>query len=189
MTHMSSYAALGDQALLLYLQQGDEKAFSEIYRRYWEKLVAIGYFHTRDKQMAEEVVSDVLIRLWNRRLDLEVRSLSAWLGTAVKYSVFKVMVRHQRRQYILDRQAGSGEDDETQKKLDARFMREFLEGVIETLPEKTRLVFRYSREDQLSVGEIAKRMELSPKSVEYHITKALKTLKNYIRKFNNIIPF
>ena len=156
---MSTYAALDDQDLLLFLQQGDEKAFSEIYRRYWEKLVAIGYFHTRDKQMAEEVVSDVLIRLWHRRQD------------------------------ILDRQVGTGDDDETQKKLDVRFLREFLDGVIETLPEKTRLVFRYSREDQLSVGEIAERMELSPKSVEYHITKALKTLKSYIRKFNNIIPF
>lgn len=186
---MSSYATLDDQDLLLYLQQGDEKAFSEIYRRYWEKLVAIGYFHTRDKQMAEEVVSDVLIGLWNRRQDPGIRSLQAWLGTAVKYAVFKVLVRHQRRQDILERQAGSGEDDETQKKLDAQFLREFLDGVIETLPEKTRLVFRYSREDQLSVGEIAERMELSPKSVEYHITKALKTLRNYIRKFNNIFPF
>jgi RNA polymerase sigma-70 factor (ECF subfamily) len=186
---MRNYEALDDRDLLLFLQQGDEKAFSEIYRRYWEKLVAIGYFHTRDKQMAEEVVSDVLIGLWNRRQDLEVRSLSAWLGTAVKYSVFKVMVRHQRRQDILGGQPGSGEDDETQKKLDARFMREFLDGVIETLPEKTRLVFRYSREDQLSVGEIAEKMELSTKSVEYHITKALKTLRSYMRKFNNIIPF
>ena len=186
---MSTYAAIDDQDLLLLLRHGDEKAFSEIYRRYWEKLVAIGYFHPRDKQMAEEVVSDVLMGLWNRRQELEVRSLSAWLGTAVKYSVFKVMVRHQRRQDILDGQTGSGEDDETQKKLDVRFLREFLDGVIETLPEKTRLVFRYSREDHLSVGEIAERLELSPKSVEYHITKALKALKNYIKKFNNIIPF
>jgi len=186
---MTNYAALDDQDLLLFLQQGNEKAFSEIYRRYWEKLVAIGYFHTRDKQMAEEIVSDVLIGLWNRRQELEVRSLSAWLGTAVKYAVFKVMVRNQRRQDILAKQVGSGEDDETQKKQDARFMREFLDGVIETLPEKTRLVFRYSREDQLSVGEIAKKMELSPKSVEYHITRALKTLKKYIKKFNNILPF
>ncbi|MBN8850288.1 MAG: hypothetical protein BGO55_32750 [Sphingobacteriales bacterium 50-39] len=186
---MSTYAALDDQDLFLFLQRGDEKAFSEIYRRYWEKLVAIGYFHTRDKQMAEEVVSDVLVGLWNRRQELEVRSLSAWLGTAVKYSVFKVMVRHQRRQDILQGQSGVEEDDETQKKLDARFMREFLDGVIEALPEKTRLVFKFSREEQLSVGEIAEKMELSPKSVEYHITKALKTLKSYIRKFNNIIPF
>jgi RNA polymerase sigma-70 factor (ECF subfamily) len=186
---MSNYAAFDDQELLLSLQKGDEKAFEEIYRRYWEKLVAIGYFHTRDKQMAEEVVSDVLVGLWNRRQDLEIRSLSAWLGTAVKYSVFKVMVRHQRRQDILDRQGGPEEDDETQKKLDARFMREFLEDIIETLPEKTRLVFKYSREDQLSVGEIAEKMELSQKSVEYHITKALKTLRKYISKFNNIFPF
>ena len=186
---MMNYATLEDQHLLLALQKGDEKAFNEIYQRYWEKLVAIGYYHTRNKQMAEEVVGDVLIGLWNKKQDLEIRSLSAYLGTAVKYAVFKVLVRHQRRQDILQQHAGPDTDDATEKKLDARFLMEFLDGVVETLPEKTRLVFRYSREDQLSVSEIAGKMELSPKSVEYHITKALKTLREYIQKFNNILPF
>ena len=186
---MINYAALDDQDLLLVLQKGDERAFNEIYRRYWEKLVAIGYYHTRNKQMAEEVVGDVLIGLWNKRYEMEIRSLSAYLGTAVKYAVFKVVVRHQRRQDILREQSRTESDDATEKKLDARFLREFLDGVVEALPEKTRLVFRYSREEQLSVTEIAGKMDLSPKSVEYHITKAIKTLREYIRKFNNILPF
>ena len=184
---MINYAELEDQQLLAALQDSDERAFNEIYHRHWQKLVAIGYFHTRDKQMTEEVVGDVLIGLWNKRHDLEIRSLSAYLGTAVKYAVFKVMVRHQRRQDILKTQDDpAASDDETEKKLEARFLREFLDGVVEALPEKTRLVFRYSREDQLSVAEIAGKMDLSPKSVEYHIAKALKTLKDSIRKFNNI---
>jgi RNA polymerase sigma-70 factor (ECF subfamily) len=186
---MINYAALEDQDLLPLLQKGDERAFNEIYRRYWEKLVAIGYYHTRDKQMAEEVVGDVFIGLWKKRSDLEIRSLSAYLGTAVKYAVFKVVVRHQRRQDILRDQGGPESDDEMEKKLDARFLREFLDDVVEALPEKTRLVFRYSREEQLSVTEIAGKMDLSPKSIEYHITKALKILKDSIRKFNNILPF
>ena len=183
---MINYAELEDQQLLAALQDSDERAFNEIYHRHWQKLVAIGYYHTRDKQMTEEVVGDVLIGLWHKRHELEIRSLSAYLGTAVKYAVFKVMVRHQRRQDILKEQGGVSSDDETEKKLEARFLREFLDGVVETLPEKTRLVFRYSREDQLSVAEIAGKMDLSPKSVEYHMTKALKTLKDSIRKFNNI---
>lgn len=183
---MTNYAALEDEHLLSALQRGDEKAFNAIYHRYWRKLVAIGYYHTRNKQMAEEVVSDVLTGLWHKRHQLEIRSLSAWLGTAVKYAVFKVMVRQGRRDDMLKTQERAGSDDETEKNLEARFLREFLEGVVETLPEKTRLVFRYSRESQLSVTEIAGKMDLSPKSVEYHITKALKTLKESIRKFNNI---
>jgi RNA polymerase sigma-70 factor (family 1) len=186
---LTNYATLDDQHLLLELRQGNETAFNEIYQRYWEKLVAIGYYHTRDKQMTEEVVADVLTGLWHRRQELEIRSLSAYLGTAVKFAVFKVVSRHQRRQQILREQGVPDADDGTEKKLEARFLREFLDGVMETLPEKTRLVFRYSREDQLSVAEIAGKMELSPKSVEYHITKALKTLKEYIRKFNNLLPF
>lgn len=183
---MTNYAALEEGHLLAALQKGDEKAFNAIYHRHWQKLVAIGYYHTRNKQMAEEVVSDVLMGLWHKRYELEIRSLSAYLGTAVKYSVFKVMVRHQRREDILQTQGRAEPDDETEKKLEARFLQEFLEGVVETLPEKTKLVFRYSREDQLSVTEIAGKMDLSPKSVEYHITKALKALKDSIRKFNNI---
>jgi RNA polymerase sigma-70 factor (ECF subfamily) len=184
---MTNYAALEDQHLLDALRDGDERAFNEIYHRHWQQLVAIGYYHTRNKQMAEEVVGDVLIGLWHKRHELEIRSLSAYLGTAVKYAVFKVMVRHQRRQDILKTQVdAASEDNETEKKLEARFLREFLDGIVEALPEKTRLVFKYSREDQLSVAEIAGKMDLSPKSVEYHITKALKALKDSIRKFNNI---
>ena len=57
---------------------------------------------------------------------------------------------------------------------------------MEKLPEKAKLVFKYSREDQLSVSEIAGKMKLSTKSVEYHMTKALKTLRNSIRKFHSL---
>jgi len=183
---MINYAALEDQHLLDALHDGDERAFNEIYHRYWQKLVAIGYYHTRNKQMAEEVVGDVLIGLWHKKYDLQIQSLSAYLGTAVKYAVFKIMARHQRRQDILKEQGRAEPDDETERKLEARFLREFLDGVVEALPEKTKLVFRYSREDQLSVAEIAGKMDLSPKSVEYHITKAIKAIKDSIRKFHNI---
>ena len=71
-----------------------------------------------------------------------------------------------------------------EEKLDALFLKDFLNGVVDRLPEKARLVFRYSREDHLSIAEIADKMDLSPKSVEYHMTKALKMLREQIKKFN-----
>jgi len=184
---MINYSRLEDHDLLLLVQKGKEEAFREIYDRYWERLVAVGYYYTRNKPVTEEIVGDVHIGIWNKRADLTIHSLSAYLATAVKYSVFKAIVRDRRRQEILAGQQQPGPDTDTEEKLDARFLKDFLEGIVEKLPEKARLVFKYSREDQLSVAEIAEKMQLSPKSVEYHMTKALKTLREYIRKFNFFI--
>ena len=183
---MTGLTALDDLSLLLLVRNGKEAAFEEIYDRYWERLVAIGYYHTKNTQLAEEIVGDVLIGLWQKRSDLEIHSLPAYLATAVKYSVFKAIHRRKRREELMqERGPGTGEaDDETEKKLEARFLQEFVAGVVEQLPEKTRLVFKYSREGQLTTEEIAEKMKLSPKSVEYHITKAIKTLREQIRKFN-----
>jgi len=181
---------LSDNELLLLLKEGREAAFTAIYNRYWERLIATGYYYIRSKEAAEEIVHDVLMGLWLRRDSLDIQSLPGYLGTAVKFSVFKAMAKNKRRRQLLGGQA-SGEEvhNETEQHLDARFLEEYLHGVIEQLPEKARLVFVYSRDEALSVKDIAGKMDLSPKSVEYHITKALKALKDSIRKFNNIFSF
>jgi RNA polymerase sigma-70 factor (family 1) len=182
---MAIYSNLDDNDLLLLVKQGQEAAFTEIYHRYWERLVATGYYYTRTKQAAEEIVNDVLMGLWLRREDLVIRSLSAYLGTAVKFAVFKAMARKKRREEILAGHATHGEThNETEQQLDARFLEEYVQGIVEQLPEKARLVFTYSRQEDLSVREIAGKMNLSPKSVEYHMTKALKAIRDSIRKIN-----
>jgi RNA polymerase sigma-70 factor (family 1) len=180
---MAIYTKLDDYDLLLLVRQGQEAAFTEIYNRYWERLVATGYYYTRTRQAAEEIVNDVLMGLWLRREDLVIRSLPAYLGTAVKFAVFKALARKKRREEILAGHNPGGEThNETEQQLDARFLEEYVQGIVEQLPEKARLVFTYSRNEDLSVREIAGRMDLSPKSVEYHMTKALKTLRDSIRK-------
>jgi len=181
---MAFYSQLEDSELLLLMQKGKEPAFTEIYNRYWERLVATGYYYIRTKQAAEEIVNDVLIGLWLRREDLVIRSLSAYLGTAVKFAVFKAIARKKRREEILAGRHMDESHNETEQRLDALFLKDYLEGVVEQLPEKARLAFKYSREEDLTIREIAGRMELSPKSVEYHITKALKVIKDSIRKMN-----
>ena len=185
---MAIFSNLNDTDLLLLLRDGQEAAFTEIYNRYWERLVATGYYYTRSKEAAEEIVNDVLMGLWTRRASLEIGTLPAYLGTAVKFAVFKAVARNKRRNEVLGGQlAGEAEaaaHNETEQKLDALFMDEWLRGIVETLPEKARLVFVYSREESLSIKEIAGKMDLSPKSVEYHMTKALKAIRDSIRKMS-----
>ncbi|HVU93707.1 MAG TPA: sigma-70 family RNA polymerase sigma factor [Puia sp.] len=185
---MATYSNSSDTDLLLLIKDGQEAAFTEIYNRYWERLVATGYYYTRSKEAAEEVVNDVLMGLWMRRASVVIDSLPAYLGTAVKFAVFKVMARNKRRNEALNGRLPADVEtaahNDTELHLDALFMDEWLRGVVEQLPEKARLVFVYSREEALSIREIAGKMDLSPKSVEYHMTKALKAIRDSLRKMS-----
>lgn len=178
---------LNDNELLAFLREGQEEAFAEIYRRYWEKMLAIGLHYTESKELAEEVVHDVFLRLWMQRASVDIHVLSAYLATAVKFSVFKALLKERRRSQIRARLPLSEVVSNDDKKIEARFLQEYFQGIIETLPEKCRIVFRYSREDALSLAEIAERMNISQKTVESHMTKALKTLRHGLARLQSLM--
>lgn len=187
------YSGYTDEQLVVLLRDNDEEAFDEIYHRYWQKLLAIGYNHSRSKEAAEEIVQDVLLSLWNRRHDMEINILSAWLATAVKFSVFKSLARENHRKDLLQQHpienTSVSFDEEI---IQAKFLKEYVDGLVAGLPEQCRLVFVYSRDHQLSNREIAETMNLSPKTVESHLTRALKTLRHLLgnhRFFTLIISF
>ncbi|TDX01539.1 RNA polymerase sigma-70 factor [Dinghuibacter silviterrae] len=184
---MAAVHHLSDQALLALLKQGQESAFTEIYRRYWERLLGVGYAYTRNKEAAEEIVHDVLLRLWRQRAGVDIESLGAYLGTAVKFSVFKALLKEKRRSDIRSRMPLTESSASDEDAIEARFLKDYLDGVIENLPEKCRLVYQYSRGEQLSVVEIAERMQISPKTVESHITRALRTLRHSLSRVHAII--
>jgi RNA polymerase sigma-70 factor (family 1) len=154
-----------------------EYAFEAIYDRYWTKLLAIAYNHLRDKQASEEVVQEIFITLWERRKKVEIETLSSYLATAVKFAVFKAIATEKRHKELIDSnyRQETVQWDETQ--IHARFLEEYLNGVTESLPEKCRLVFVYSRHQGLSIPDIAHEMNIAPKTVEAHLSKALKILR------------
>jgi RNA polymerase sigma-70 factor (ECF subfamily) len=111
-----------------------------------------------------------------------IHSLKAYLATAVKFAVFKAIARDKRRRELQQGLSLPTHSNELEEKLDARFLQDYLNGVEEQLPDKSRMVFTYSRAEDLSVKEIATRMDLSPKAVEYHLTKALHALREAVQK-------
>jgi RNA polymerase sigma-70 factor (family 1) len=172
--------------LLLALRDGDENAFTTIYNTYWKKLLALAYANLKDKMLAEEVVQEVFISLWNRRFDQRIESLEAYLATAVKFSTFKSLHRNRRHSEI-ENQTETKDYYIQDDVIESKFLKEYLDGVVEKLPDKCRLVFKLSRESYLSNKEIAKDLDISEKSVEAHITRALKLLKSNLQKAGILI--
>lgn len=169
---------LSDWQLMNSLKSGSEAAIAEIYTRYWQKMIAVAYNHLKDKAAAEEVVQQVFINLWDRRETISVNSLPNYLATAVKYTVFRELYRQKRKMEVASEMVHlQNECDFDDERIYARFLEDYLNGVVEQLPEKCRLVFRYSRVDGKNIPEIARELQVAEKTVEAHLTKALKYIR------------
>lgn len=171
-----------DSQLIDSLKQGNEAAIAEIYTRYWQKLLAIAYNHLKDKALAEEVVQEVLIKLWDRRAQLQIQSLPDYLATAVKYSVFRALHRQKRKEEITQQVFRINDQYEfDEERIYARFLQNYINGEVEKLPEKCQLVFKYSRQQGMSILQIAQKLNIAEKTVETHLTKALKFIRGSLR--------
>ncbi|RFS25132.1 RNA polymerase sigma-70 factor [Chitinophaga silvatica] len=178
---------LTDEQLSILLQTGDEAAFTTIYNRYWSKLLAMAYHYTKDKAAAEEVLQEVFMQLWDRREILDIQNIGAYLATAVKFSIFNQLLKNKRRKSLAAANYIQPSVQFDEELIEARFLDEYIKGVVSKLPEKCQLVFRYSREEALPVNEIASTLNISPKTVEAHLTKALKILRSSLRQFKTLL--
>ncbi|MEO7216345.1 RNA polymerase sigma-70 factor [Mucilaginibacter sp.] len=174
---MKTNVQLTDIELLELFTTGNDGAFSEIYNRYWKKLIALSYSYTKDKFAAEEIVQEVFVSLWNRRGVLKVETLSSYLATAIKFSVFKSVYTKNRHEKLLEYMPGNSPAELPEDLVHAKFLEEYVNGLVEQLPEKCRLVYQYSRQKGFSPQEIADEMNIAKKTVEAHLTKALKMLR------------
>lgn len=186
---MESLKNLTDEELVGLLNRGDEAAYSEIYDRYWNVLYAMAYNRLRERQRAEDVVQDVLLGLWGNR-DQPIGKLKHYLAVAVKYQVIAQVQRQSRqRDYEAAEGQGSGMPDApgADERLHHKQLLRFLQHEIDSLPDKCRLVFRYSREENLTAPEIAERLGISTSTVENQLNKALGRLRKTMDRLQSLI--
>lgn len=179
---MRDYSKETDQELVSLLKAGNESALSALYLRYWDKLLVVAANRLDSPFEAEEVVQDIFFSLWHRRESLELKySLSTYLAVAVKYRIINVMDKQYRLRNKMNKavdlkfesSAPSAETLMLEKELMAQ-----IAITVQRLPEKCRIVFTLSREQGLSHKQIAKELDISEKTVEAHLSKAMKDIRN-----------
>jgi len=174
---------------LSLVAKDDEHAFHVLYDRYWKKLLAHALIKLGSPGEAEEMVQTVFINLWRRRYTLQLRfTLATYLASMLKYEIIEHLARQKKenafKQVMLSGQ--EAEDNTITEWLDYEQLREDLERTIAALPEKCRLVFRLSREEGLTGKQIATALDISPKTVEAHMNKALKLLRASLQQLFSI---
>ena len=185
MTEIKSHT---DERLLSLLRQGNHDAFKEIYNRYWLVIYRRFYKKFQSKELAEEYTQELFTSIWSRRNDLSINSsIILYLNGAVRKMVINYIRNEIRKKLVfnrsLDEEGSFSTTPENQEENEYLLVK--LQAAIENLPDKTGKIIRLSKLHGLSVKEIANNQNLSNKAVEYHITKALKTLKAYFKDLKN----
>jgi len=183
---MPNYSEYTDQQLVELLRSDDEWAFKYLYNKFWEKLFFIAIKRLNDEEEAEEAVQDIFVNLWKRRSTLQIKvSFESYLAGATKFEVLKKRAAMARKANALSYIAANIKTPEHNdwNLYDMRRLEEELMQTIHALPEKCQLVFIMSRNNGLSNKKIASDLNISEKTVEKHITTALKIIKGRFGRY------
>jgi len=183
---MRDHAEISDNELLKLLRQGHASAFEEIYNRYWDKLYGAAFKRLKSNVATEEIVQDLFTDIWIRRKTLNINTLlPVYLFTAVRYRVIncihKEIVKNNVEQSIILNTIDF--DNSTEETVFASDLNYRLQTEVGLLPVKCREVFKLSRDEHKSNKEIARSLGISEKTVENHITRALRQLRTSLNFF------
>lgn len=176
-----------EQYLMERLALDDHEAFAQVYENYWKQLLQTAWGHTKDKNLAEDIVHEVFMRLWANRNHSEIKNIRAFLRTAVKYAIFEHYRKEKRRRELASENLIFVDFSDNEAEIDALFIEQYINALLEKMPDKPRMVFKYSREDGLKNAEIAALMNISEKGVEANLTRALKFLKAHMKRDGLVI--
>ena len=174
-----------DYRLVKSLKKGDLFAFDQLFSKYSKKLYYFAKSYLNSKEDAEELVQEVFLLVWRKRKELkEHLSFNAFLYTVTYNAIRKYFRKKAREKKYLDKflEDYDGEYNKTVTDIEYNNLLELANKVIEKLPEKRKLIFQLSRHKGLTNMEIAKRLDISKKTVENQIHSALKFLREQFGK-------
>jgi RNA polymerase sigma-70 factor (family 1) len=177
------YLTYSDENILELISQDDELAFGELYERYFKVLFNYVFSKVGDQFSAQEIVQELFVGIWQQRHKNNIQTCRPYLFSVAKKSIInfyrkEFTRKHHYNQWEIQASAISELTDQTVLTAD---LQNKYEQALEMLPAKCREVFIHSRKG-LSNREIAAELIISEKTVEQHITKALRILRQHLKE-------
>lgn len=171
--------------LLLALHNGDEKAMEILFRQHYQRLCNYANTLLNDMDESEEVVQQLFVQLWEKRETMEINtSIQSYLFRAARNTALnKIKHMKVRQQHAEEVTALSGQSEYASETVMQNELQKQILLAIESLPEQCRLVFKLSRFEELKYAEIAEQLGISVKTVENHMGKALKIMREKLKDY------
>lgn len=171
--------------LINAIKGGDRNAFDKIYDLYWREMYVCAYKIFGNRETSEDIVHDVFLNLWIKREKLNIRSLRDYLYVSIKNRSLNKLRTHKTFSSLED-QRDIISPEKTDSPLSLKELNSQFENFTLSLPKKCNEIINLSRKEQLSNKEIAKKLNISTKTVENQINYALKRLRILIKSTASI---
>lgn len=183
--HIMRFSEHTDSDLWLLVQQDNGAAFQSLFLRYWEKLYVYALNRLRSENDAQDVVQEVMIRIWLRRATISIETtLAAYLHAAVQYEVLAHVSKASKmahRKLEMERTVLPGFvgflDPVQLKEIQA-----IVEAEVSRLPEKMQQVYRLRQEKDLSVKEISHLLDVSEQTVRNQLSASYLKLRKHLKE-------
>lgn len=175
-----------EKELLAKIAAGDEQAFKKLFDLYKERFYSVALKMTRSDEVAEDIVQDVFMKIWNKRGRLvDIDNPSSYFFTAVYRRIY-----HHYRKIALEKKLlqvappVKGSVNTTDEMVLAHESNKLISQAISKLPPQQQLVFKLSKQEGLSRNDVARQLHISPNTVKNHLADALKFIRTFIRNSN-----
>ncbi len=179
-----------DAAFVEAIVQHDKRQFEILYKKYYQQLFALAYRYVKQQEIAEEIVHDVFITIWNKGDQLNIQySIKSYLFRSVVNSSLNYLKKEkmdtEKRMVYLSAQDALLSDETFNESEQA--LLNGLEEALSLLPAKCREVMYLSRFGKLKQNEIAAQLDISVKTVKNHLTYGFHKIREHIIKRKHII--
>jgi RNA polymerase sigma-70 factor, ECF subfamily len=169
---------MADMDVVLWnkIKSGDNAAFEILFQSYYTILCLFAKRYTHDMNLSKEIVQDLFVYLWEHRDKLSINiSIKAYLYRAVRFNALRRLENEKKLGIRMDI-IPEPDDPEFNDHLEYAELQTQISEAIEALPEQCQHIFKLSRFEQLKYAEIAEKLNLSVKTIEAQISKALRMI-------------
>lgn len=180
---MTATPSTSDLELIEAIKGDDEKAYRALFDRYYKYLLVTAYAYVKDENTIRDLTQDVFFEIWKKRNSLNINNVKAYLRRSVINKALNY-IKAQRMDFEDSNDSFDAPDNSNvQEQLEADQLQSVINDAIEKLPERCRVIFALRRFEELSLKEIAAKLDISPKTVENQLTKAMKILRKAVEPY------
>ncbi len=177
-----------DEELIKIFTEDSSRGLELIFKEYYETMCLTAIRITKERSLAEDIVQEVFYELYRKKDNVQIKSLIGYLKRSV-YNRSLNKIKSNKDIFDSDDLNIELSDNSisSQEGMEYKELEDYLNEVIDKLPEKCRLVFVLNRFEELSYKEVAEKMEISVKTVENQMSKALRILREEMVNYRNLL--
>lgn len=178
--------------LQLLIEQSSQRAFEDLYRLFFPRLYNFSMLYVHKKEVAEEIVNDVMVKIWAKRGTLNgIDNLETYLFVAVRNHSLNYLQKYSHYHVTIGSETGLADAvsiSDPSKVLEWKEINLKLVLAIEQLPEQCRTVFRLIKEEGFKYKQVAEILNISPRTVETQLFRAIKKLNAVVTIYIDGLP-